>query len=137
MVGAFILTRTFAISALFVGTYDLVYAAPISGSGVAFEDTDHGVAEARNCRNGGCLRSVPVELVDFPDVPVVRGAEPEPRSILDYVVGRLESPSDDAILTPNPDEASAIAEETRPAVVVENREPAPAPRPDDTNVGIP
>lgn len=93
--------------------------------------------------------------MDFPDVPVVRGAEPEPRSILDYVVGRLESPSDDAILvstnvstfmrrdfntypkTPNPDEASAIAEETRPAVVVENREPAPAPRPDDTNVGIP
>lgn len=80
MVGAFILTRTFAISALFVGSeskkllltsgsslirwtkiaYDLVYAAPISGSGVAFEDTDHGVAEARNCRNGGCLRSVPV-----------------------------------------------------------------------------
>lgn len=79
MVGTFILTRTFAISALFVGgesnelpltrvtlicwtkiAYDLAYAAPISGSGVAFEDADYAVAEARNCRTGGCLRSVPV-----------------------------------------------------------------------------
>lgn len=80
MVGTFILTRTFAISALFVGgesnkllvtsgssltcgteiAYDLAYAAPISGTSVAFKDADYGVAEARNCRSGGCLRSVPV-----------------------------------------------------------------------------
>lgn len=80
MVGTFILTRTFAISALFIGgesykllvtsgsslirgtqiAYDLVYAAPISGNNVTFEDADFELAEARNCRSGGCLRSVPV-----------------------------------------------------------------------------
>ncbi|KAI0724709.1 hypothetical protein C8Q72DRAFT_889664 [Fomitopsis betulina] len=111
MVGTFILTRTFAISALFVGAYDLAYAAPISGSGVAFEDADYAVAEARNCRTGGCLRSVPVEIVDFPNAPVVGRVEPEPRSILDDVISRLKSPSEGAILVP--DEASLIAEENR------------------------
>ena len=38
-----------------------------------------------------------VELVDVPDASVVREAAPESRSILDDIISRLESSSDDAV----------------------------------------
>ncbi|KZT05347.1 uncharacterized protein LAESUDRAFT_750580 [Laetiporus sulphureus 93-53] len=59
MVATFILTRTFAISALFVGAFDLVHAAPVSYSLDARAEPS---IEERNCRLLGCLFAKPHEV---------------------------------------------------------------------------
>ncbi|KAH9834102.1 uncharacterized protein C8Q71DRAFT_909109 [Rhodofomes roseus] len=138
MVATFILTRTFAISALFVGAFDLAYAAPVPyGADVSFDPRncrDGGCEnEARNCRNGGCLRSFPVELVDFPDAPVVREEEHGSRSVMNEILERISSTPSDALADPNPGEASTVVEEASRSLDVKIREPVPAPVPTDGN----
>ncbi|PCH35805.1 hypothetical protein WOLCODRAFT_140091 [Wolfiporia cocos MD-104 SS10] len=63
MVATFILTRAFAISALFVGAFNLAYAAP-----VAYPANVH--LDGRNCRQEGCTFKEPSSAVASSDVPL-------------------------------------------------------------------
>jgi len=56
MVATLILTRTFAIAALFFGALPAVFAAPIASSGLQIKNVLEEIA-ARDCRGSdGCLR---------------------------------------------------------------------------------
>ncbi|KAI0669603.1 hypothetical protein C8Q78DRAFT_188276 [Trametes maxima] len=62
MIPTFILTRTFAISALFVGASPVAYAAPIPSP--AYMGTSAVIP--RSCRQMGCLYALPTGNTDSP-----------------------------------------------------------------------
>ncbi|KAI0369039.1 hypothetical protein BV20DRAFT_423997 [Pilatotrama ljubarskyi] len=72
----FILTRTFAISALFVGAFPITYAAPIPSEAASLSS----VVLPRFCRQQGCLYALPGSNSDSPDATADPVATPPPLS---------------------------------------------------------
>ncbi|KAI0645156.1 hypothetical protein C8Q79DRAFT_755708 [Trametes meyenii] len=69
MVPTFILTRTFAISALFVGAFPVTYAAPIPSP--AYMGTSAVIP--RSCRQMGCLYALPTSNTANTNSPTTTG----------------------------------------------------------------
>ncbi|KAI0326342.1 hypothetical protein GY45DRAFT_120196 [Cubamyces sp. BRFM 1775] len=84
MVATFILTRTFAISALLVGAFSSAYAAPVVSPRNSVDTTNHG---KRWCRQMGCLVEIPPEAsssatpasgqLTYASVPTAAATAPE------------------------------------------------------------
>ncbi|TFK92020.1 hypothetical protein K466DRAFT_573343 [Polyporus arcularius HHB13444] len=94
MVPTFILTRTFAISALFVGAFPVSYAAPIPN---AASPSLH--LAARGCRQMGCLYALPTGSSDTSDdasiTPTLQippgGFSQESMQVIDFLISALTS----------------------------------------------
>ncbi|KAI0695210.1 hypothetical protein C8T65DRAFT_48486 [Cerioporus squamosus] len=129
MVPTFILTRTFAISALFVGAFPISYAAPIpnaaspsmvrlrfSGSAVCTNPPFQRFA-ARGCRQMGCLYALPTGSSDSSDDPTSSnitttlsippgGFSQESMQVIDFLISALtaaRSVTTDASASPTVD----------------------------------
>ncbi|KAI0645152.1 hypothetical protein C8Q79DRAFT_1011251 [Trametes meyenii] len=74
MVPTFILTRTFAISALFAGAFSVAYAAPVASP----VDGMQVLFVKRSCRQMGCLFEVPTHSESAPESNVSTATAVEP-----------------------------------------------------------
>ncbi|KAI0767147.1 hypothetical protein C8Q74DRAFT_1369983 [Fomes fomentarius] len=119
MVPTFILTRTFAISALFVGAFPVAYAAPIPNTASA------GIAP-RGCRQMSCLYALPTGNTDtsnassssaatFPALQIPQGGfSQESMQMLDFLISALTSARSAAA-----EASSAVIQPTVNAVTVD------------------
>lgn len=124
MVPTFILTRTFAISALFVGAFPVSYAAPIPNAA-----SPSMRFAARGCRQMGCLYALPTGSSDSSDDPTSSnitttlsippgGFSQESMQVIDFLISALtaaRSVTTDASASPTVD----AVEHTEDAVRVD------------------
>ncbi|KAI0828001.1 hypothetical protein BC628DRAFT_1409508 [Trametes gibbosa] len=90
----FILTRAFAISALFVGAFPLAYAAPVPTRAVA----SGSVVLPRFCRQMGCLYALPEGATDSANTsdtatttPISTETSSSALQVIDLLISALQS----------------------------------------------